>query len=70
MLNKLREYVLRQYFSPGLLGIWTNPFYFTQKELYREMALMAPRMTGQVLDVGCGGKPYRDLFVNVDRYVG
>lgn len=70
MFNKLREYVLRQYFSPGLLGVWTNPFYFTQKELHREMALMAPRITGQLLDVGCGGKPYQNLFVNVDRYVG
>jgi len=34
------------------------------------MALVAPKMSGQLLDVGCGSKPYRDLFVNVDRYIG
>jgi SAM-dependent methyltransferase len=34
------------------------------------MTFMAPKMTGQLLDVGCGGKPYRDLFVNANRYIG
>jgi SAM-dependent methyltransferase len=52
------------------LGIFVNPFYFTQRELYREMVQVAPKLSGQLLDVGCGSKPYRDLFVNVDHYTG
>jgi SAM-dependent methyltransferase len=70
LFNRLREYVLRQYSNPGFLGIWVNPFYFTQRELYREMAQVAPKISGQLLDVGCGSKPYRNLFINVDRYIG
>jgi SAM-dependent methyltransferase len=34
------------------------------------MAQVAPKISGQLLDVGCGSKPYRNLFVNVDRYIG
>jgi SAM-dependent methyltransferase len=34
------------------------------------MVLAAPKMSGQLLDVGCGNKPYRNLFVNVDCYIG
>ncbi len=34
------------------------------------MALVAPKMRGQLLDVGCGSKPYQNLFLNVDRYIG
>lgn len=30
---------------------------------------MAPHMKGRLLDVGCGRKPYRDMFA-VDEYVG
>lgn len=27
-------------------------------------------VTGDVLDVGCGGKPHRSVFTNVSRYIG
>lgn len=70
ILKKLKNLILRQYSNPGFLGIWINPFYFTQKELYRMMAIMAPKMDGRLLDVGCGGKPYRDLFSPGDDYIG
>jgi len=71
MLKKIREYVLKQYATPGFLGIWVTPFYFTQRELYLKMVEMAPALKGQLLDVGCGGKPYRGLFEHDNNhYVG
>jgi ubiquinone/menaquinone biosynthesis C-methylase UbiE len=31
---------------------------------------MAPQMDGNILDLGCGSKPYESLFVNASSYVG
>jgi len=31
---------------------------------------MAPSVTGEILDFGCGSKPYEKLFVNASRYIG
>lgn len=56
-------------FDPGRLGMLTNPFYFARRGLRKEIARMAPSLEGRLLDVGCGQKPYRELF-NVDEYLG
>jgi SAM-dependent methyltransferase len=59
----------RQRFNPGLLGWVANPFYFVRRGLWREVGELAGALTGDVLDVGCGRKPYRELVPAV-RYVG
>ena len=30
----------------------------------------APQIKGSVLDFGCGSKPYENLFINSDEYIG
>lgn len=69
MIETLKNTLNAQQFSPGLLGIWVNPFYLARKGLYREMTRCAPDLKGRLLDVGCGQKPYTHLF-DVDEYVG
>jgi SAM-dependent methyltransferase len=69
MIAQLKAVWRCQAFFPGLLGIFINPFYFARSGLRDAMVEFAPRLTGQLLDVGCGSKPYRSLF-NVDAYVG
>lgn len=59
----------KQAFFPGFLGLFTNPFYFARKGLYKHIQELAPQVKGTLLDVGCGQKPYRRLF-NVNKYVG
>jgi SAM-dependent methyltransferase len=59
----------RQLFNPGPLGWLVNPFYFARRGLRRELGALAGALTGDVLDVGCGRKPYREL-VPAARYVG
>lgn len=59
----------RQVFSPGWLGVFINPFYFARSGLRDAMTEFAPMLSGRLLDVGCGAKPYRSLFA-VDTYVG
>lgn len=70
MFEWARNYYLGQQIDPGFLGIWLNPFYFARKELHREMVRFAPKMNGRLLDVGCGFKPYRELFSFASEYIG
>ena len=52
-----------------MLGIFTNPFYFARKGLLENIRSLSGDITGNVLDVGCGQKPYRELF-SVRSYTG
>lgn len=56
-------------FNPKLLGIFINPFYFSRRGLYKNIKSMAPNISGRILDVGCGIKPYKDLF-KYEKYDG
>lgn len=58
------------FFSKNRLGLFFNPFYFTRRELYRAIAKQAPGFHGQLVDLGCGTKPYAAEFVHVERYIG
>ena len=54
----------------GVIGILTNPFFLIRKNLYHNINELAAGIKGKVLDFGCGSKPYRNLFVNCDEYIG
>lgn len=64
-----RAFKQKQDFHPGLAGIFINPFYIARKGLRKGIAALAPSITGNVIDVGCGRKPYRALF-HCDSYIG
>lgn len=44
---------------------WLATFY-----LSRTLNTCLPHLAGRVLDVGCGEKPYRELFSQATEYVG
>jgi len=69
MMSRLKSYYRRQMFFPSCLGIVINPFYFARAGLRDAMIKLAPKLSGRMLDVGCGTKPYRSLFT-VDAYIG
>jgi SAM-dependent methyltransferase len=69
MIDKLRSLYTRQFFSPSWIGIFVNPFYFARAGLRDAMVEFSPSLSGSLLDIGCGSKPYRSLF-NVDAYIG
>ena len=62
MLDAARAFVRRQQFRPGPLAMFVNPFYLARRQLWREIAAASGAMSGPLLDVGCGSKPYRSLF--------
>jgi SAM-dependent methyltransferase len=68
--RKLKMLYKIQQFNPNMLAILINPFYFARKGLFNEMRYFAPKMSGAILDVGCGQKPYELLFSNVSQYDG
>jgi SAM-dependent methyltransferase len=56
-------------FTPTLRGIFVNPFYLIRKGLYFNIQELSVKMTGKLLDYGCGSKPYKHMFTVTD-YIG
>ncbi|MDB6092574.1 MAG: methylase [Verrucomicrobia bacterium] len=64
-----RAWKERQQFVPGWPAIFINPFFFARRGLLQGLAEFFPRLKGEVLDVGCGSKPYAE-FIPATRYFG
>lgn len=56
--------------SNSIVAALTNPHYFVRKNLYRNIKLLAGELNGDLLDFGCGAKPYKVLFSKCNSYVG
>ena len=56
-------------FSSSPAAAFFNPFYFSRRELYDNIKELGGRLSGAVLDVGCGTQPYRHLL-NCTQYRG
>jgi SAM-dependent methyltransferase len=69
MIKGLKSIYQQQMFFPGLIGIFVNPFFLARSGLKDAITELAPMLTGRLLDVGCGSKPYEALFA-VDAYIG
>lgn len=66
---RLQTWRERQAFFPGRLGWVANPFCFARRGLHDMLLPLLVELRGEVLDVGCGTKPYR-AFVAATRYTG
>lgn len=62
MLNFLKDILNKEQFNPGFVGLFVNPFYFARKGLYKHVSELIVRLSGRILDIGCGQKPYADLI--------
>lgn len=69
MLLKLRAILQRQSFFPTWIGVFVNPFYFARVGLVKAIDRHASTLSGKLLDIGCGSKPYQSLF-HVEEYLG
>jgi SAM-dependent methyltransferase len=67
--GKIQQYLKKQSFQPGFLSLFINPFFFIRTELYRGIKNYSSRLSGKLLDFGCGRKPYEHLF-QVSEYIG
>ena len=69
-LSSVAARLRRELFVPSALGILINPFHITRNALYRNLRQLAPSIRGDVLDFGCGSKPYASLFASASSYSG
>lgn len=50
------------FFRPGLTSFLLGPFHHARQGLWNFVAHVGGRWSGRMLDVGCGGRPYAELF--------
>ena len=70
LLQKLRSRIRKEQFTPTWLGVLLNPAYIIRSGLYQSIKDLAPKVRGNILDFGCGSKPYESLFINATSYIG
>lgn len=68
-MNALKKILQKELFNPGPAGLLINPFFIARSALYRHIRDLAPQLGGNLVDVGCGSKPYRKL-INCTQYTG
>lgn len=70
LVKRLKSKVKREQFQPTFFGLIINPVYIIRVGLFKYIKEFAPQISGSVLDFGCGSKPYENLFINSDEYIG
>uniref|UniRef100_UPI004049B72C class I SAM-dependent methyltransferase n=1 Tax=Flavobacterium sp. TaxID=239 RepID=UPI004049B72C len=72
--KKYKELIIniikKEKFYPGIIGFFINHNFLIRLALHKAITENAATFKGKLLDFGCGSKPYKKLFVNVDMYVG
>lgn len=70
VLARVKHWARRRAFVTRWYGMFLFPSHILRSGLYRGIAQFAPRLSGKVLDYGCGSKPYEALFDHCDSYIG
>lgn len=60
----------RERFQPTSLSAVVSPVYIIRRGLFRAIKDLAPSISGDILDFGCGSKPYESLFSEATSYLG
>ena len=69
-MNKyLKTFKTQMNFQPHLLFL-LHPFYFSRRNLFKFYKKYSSRLKGNLVDIGCGNKPYKNLFKHCKSYVG
>ncbi|HKB45788.1 MAG TPA: class I SAM-dependent methyltransferase [Chitinophagaceae bacterium] len=69
LLKKIKDKNRKEQFEPGFFSIIFNPNYFNRRAIYSGIKKHSKKLRGQLLDFGCGEKPYAHLF-EVEKYIG
>lgn len=67
--QSVKKLMQKEAFAPTALGTIVNPFYFARKGLHKNIQMLSGEISGKILDVGCGRKPYKNLF-QYTEYIG
>jgi len=72
MRSTLKNIIKQHFFRPRWCSVLFNPYFIARASLYREIRRFAAQdFSGRnILDVGCGAKPYQQLFSAAAKYIG
>lgn len=70
MLKKRTGRRWKNAFLTTPLSLLINPFYIIRNGLFQAISAVAPNLSGEILDFGCGSKPYASLFTGAVNYIG
>ena len=70
MLPKLRLLARRSTFKMNLASIFTTRGYLIRRALWKEINKFGLSAQGNLLDFGCGSKPYQSAFLSCNSYIG
>lgn len=70
IFDKISNVLKEETFFPNLTSVFFHPFYIARKGLVEDIRPLAKYIKGRVLDVGCGSKPYENIFYMASEYIG
>ncbi len=70
LINKIKNRIKKEIFLITNLSILINPLYIIRSGLYKSIKKFSPEIKGDILDFGCGSKPYESLFTMAETYLG
>jgi SAM-dependent methyltransferase len=70
VLEEIRIRLRGETFRPTLVSAVIGSSFIGRRGLFCAIKKMAPLITGNVLDFGCGSKPYEALFTEAASYIG
>lgn len=65
----LKQRLKNEIFQPTWLGAFTSHIFLSRYYLYKKIKILSKHISGVVLDLGCGEKPYQNLFSS-EKYIG
>ncbi len=68
-MSSIKNRLIQEQFKPSFLSVFINPFFIARRGLYINIKKLSSYIKGKTLDVGCGIKPYEQLF-NSSEYIG
>lgn len=71
MLTKTKHIIKQHFYRPKWYSIIINPYFIVRRGLLKKITNYSKTTSSNqdILDVGCGAKPYRDLFIT-SSYIG
>jgi len=70
MFNYVKKQLRKESFLPSYLSIVVSPVYIIRRGLLKSISQISESLKGNILDFGCGSKPYESLFINATSYIG
>ncbi len=70
IINYIKQTIKKEKFYPSIIGFFINHNFLIRKSILKSIKKNAIHLTGNLLDFGCGSKPYKKLFGHLNSYIG